>query len=233
MSTTAFPARQAGLTLVELLVAAALSAVIVTAALSTMTSSQRLTDISVNQAGRIDELQALGALLGDDVRAATDILVSNGALTGLPATVPGAQVTQALLLTQPVSTACPAVNTVWYLVVPRSAVATAAGTTSTVNSWLQLPADPQNTDQRVLLRTWTCDTKVKTRLVADYLDSPEFAISLSGQNTFVTVPVAAVAGLGYNAVRLQVASRRKQRGTTIRIPATGSMTFIATSRLQN
>lgn len=210
----------AGFTLLELLVAMAVATVISLAAFQLMTSSQQVTDLTVNQSARIEDLQSVAALVADDVRQthvisdSLDVPLWTGILGGV----------QSLTLTLKVP-GC-VVSQVAYVTVPRANL-TGVG----VSEWLRVATDAANNTQRALIRATRCDLVINRRLVGDYLEVADFRIGMMGTSAFSATPTAATGGTPYQAVEFDLVSRRSFRGKSQRLPSQGVMTFVSASKV--
>lgn len=216
-----------GLTFVEVLVATLLGLIVMAAALRLVVSSRDLTTTTINQDSTTEDLQATLALIADDVRRAAVIHDSLSAPTWISSLT---GVTRSLTLTLPATSGC-TVPQVTYAVMPRTNL-----TGTGVNTWLRLTAETDNTTQSAIVRAERCGTLLGTltptyRLVADYLESAEFALARVGEITFSTSPTSATGGVPYQSVRIEVASSRTQQGRTARVPASGTLTTVASSRV--
>lgn len=210
-----------GYTLVELLLAALIGMMLIGLALNLMMSTRQVSVLAVNQANSAESLQLVAATLGDDVRRSSII---DPSLT-VPSWAGAASATSAITLRVPPDGACSAEHDVTYYFIPRDSL-----TASTVSEWLRLPADTRNSARSALVRAAQCGSTVTARLVADYLDTPSFALAKLGSSAFTTAPTSSTGGDATNSVRTSIASAyTDQRGTT-RVPATGHLVSIATSR---
>ncbi|THF71653.1 prepilin-type N-terminal cleavage/methylation domain-containing protein [Deinococcus sp. Arct2-2] len=197
---------KAGFTLVELLIAMALSLVVFGIASQLMQSSSQFSQLSIANSSGIRDAQMAANVIADDVRRAVSIgnpgtLIDLGsAATGAP----GAIGNNLLVLTSSavVGGRCttPFEFTAYYFVL-RSALASA-------DEWTRPVSDANNGSQRVLVQYSACADKTDTtatltngqvRLTTDFL----------GQGSFT------YAGLNSRRVTLNLQAAKSIRGRTV------------------
>ncbi len=210
-----------GFTLIELLLAAAIGIVLISLIVNFMLSTRQVTVGVMNRASGLETLQAASSAIADDVRRATKI---EGSLS-IPSWAGASGATQALILVVGPDATCATAQDVTFYFFPRSSL-----TGTATPEWIRLPDDSLNSARSVLLRASQCGTTVRTRLVADYLDAPEFQLAQIGSSTFTTTPTSATGGFPYLSVRTSLAIAVTTREGTTRVPATGASVSIATSR---
>lgn len=213
--------RAQGFTLIELLLAVLIGMVLLNVVFGLMTSSRRLAVTTVRQANSTETLQVVAATIGDDVRRSAMILPT----LSVPSWALATAATSALNLSLPADSFCASAYDVSYYIIPRDNL-----TGSSVSEWLRLPADTSNSTRSVLIRATQCGSVLVSRLVADYLDAPQFAIAQVGSSSFTSAPTSATGGLPFLSARTSLASAVTDSQGTTRVPTTGYVMSVATSR---
>lgn len=215
----------AGFSLLEILLAAALSMVVVLAALQATSTTRDVTDASIRASVSQSQLQAVLSFLGDDVRRSTSI----GDLARSPVWAAEATSTSGLSLSMPESNTCAVAHQVAYAVVPRTRL---QGTV--VSEWIRVGPQKTGDGTLALLRIEKCGTTITRRLMIDRLVVADFALAYegtSGRDADFSADRVSSGGVPIRAVRLQLAAQSAHGRGSVRTPQSGTLSAVATSRL--
>lgn len=203
----------AGFTLAEMMIASAVALIILGTVLSFSMSVQTVGQRSTSEADRLQLLQGIGAVVGDDIRQAR--IIQDNLLP--PTWLPNPNATSNLTLTLAPTSSC-AQRLVTYTILPAERLPETL--------WLKRIGNRPGT--QAITRTERCGLNNSTRLLAEGLTDASFAVALIGQNTFTTTPSPATYGQPYQAAQLRAAALSSQDGR--RTPKTGTMNFTYTSQ---
>lgn len=211
--------REAGFTLLEVLVALAVSSVLLVGAVRYFGTTVPMAANTAVRADGVRELQNVANVVADDVRKATQIWSSRATFDMDTTLAPGAPTVsgQLVAMISPPTTCTSVANAydfVAYYFAPRSSVVGQG-------EWISPEPDAANTDTVVLMQYRACARENTTggwdltndvvRFVADYLGSGSFGyaddnrvdITLSGRRTLrgrtFTTPAVTLSAFARNA----------------------------------